>query len=181
MVKHRSKPVLFCPARFYCYLNRLRNGDTERTGMVRSAIQVTATSFCAWRGAGKDLGTISFHDDAAVGFAQVGSVDHKHFQVHFKHLARHRQGAAPLTRPGLSGHRMRPADFVEESLGNGRIQFVRACRRFSFIFKVNMSGSVQFFLKTTGTDQRGWSVKFIDLAHIFWDRYKTLHGRFLLD
>ena len=181
MVQNRTQPVLLSPTRFCSHLHSLGDSNTKRTRVIRTLIEIASPGFCAWRRAGKDLRPKSLHDHTAIGLAQVGGVDHEHFQVDAKHLAGHRQGAAPLTGAGFSRHGVGPADLVEESLGNGRVELVRAGWGFPFILEVNMGGRVQRFFEPASPDQRSRTVELVDLAHFIRNGHVPLHGYFLLD
>ena len=138
-----------------CQFDSFRDGCTERTLMIRSLGQDVLAGTGGHGRRRSDLCTEGLHDAAAIWLLVVADFYLIYRCFETEYLGGIREGSTPLTGTCF-GRDIAHAFFLAIiSLGDGRVQLVRADGAYTFVLEVDVCRSAQCLFQSVGTHQ--WS------------------------
>ena len=109
------------------------------------------------------------HDVAAERLLLVGALHHEHVQIEPEMRRRLGERRAPLARTRLGGDAVEILSLRVISLGDGRVQLVRAGRVVAFELVVDLGGRAEGLLQVVRAAQGRRAVDAVHLQHRFGD------------
>ena len=146
-------------------LDRLGDGGTQRTLVVRMLGQYLAPRFGGHRRRGGHLCAERLHDRTAVGFLLIADLNHVDGQFEPERLRCVRERRPPLARAGLGGYVGHTFLFAVISLRDGRVQLVRPDRTHTLVFKIDVRRSAERLFEAVSAYQRRRTVILILFAY----------------
>src|SRR5271169_2462138 len=111
-----------------CVLDRLRDSESQATGIVGIFGKGSAARSGVGTGAGNTLSSPGFHHHLAVGFLLVTYFNHIHFEINAELAAGKSHRGTPLAGSGLGSKALDTLFFVVVSLGHSGVGLMAACR-----------------------------------------------------
>ncbi len=182
VIEHGAQRVVHIRV-LHGHLDRLRDGDTQRTGRIRVHGQHVATGF--GQGAGRLVhgAAVGLHEDAAVRLLVVADADHEHLDVDPVECACDRHGAAPLAGAGLGRDLGDPLELVVVRLRDGGVGLVRAGRAHALVLVEDLDAlrQAEVAFELACAKQGRGPVRLVDVDDRTRDVDPAIHRHLLLE